>query len=73
MTASNEQTTDSVVLDFGRAKKKKVKRLRKGRGALFTDAHTCIEEMKRAGELSEGAFPVFVVVREKDNDRSLFF
>jgi hypothetical protein len=54
-----------IVLDFGKHKRKAVKRLRKGSGRLLEDVQTAIDDLRAAGAISAAAQPVIVIVREK--------
>ncbi len=54
-----------VIIDLGKQKKKRVKRLRKGEGRLMRDIAMAMEELKDEGVVTGGAQPVIVVVREK--------
>lgn len=62
----NEKGGSPVIIDLGKQKKNRVKRLRKGRGRLMDDIALAMQELKEEGVVAEGAQPVIVVVREKD-------
>jgi hypothetical protein len=54
-----------IVLDFGKHRRKAIKRLRRGEGRLMDDVNSALEELRVAGALSENAQPVIVVVRQR--------
>lgn len=58
-----------VIVDFGKKKKKQIKRLLKGKGKLMDAVHDCVGELKSAGKVDESAAVVVIVVREKDEPR----
>jgi len=64
-TAEETATADPVIIDLGKQKKKRVKRLRKGYGRLAEDVADAIDELKASGVVAGEAQPVIVVVREK--------
>ena len=59
----------AVIIDLGKKARKKVKKLRKGRGPLLQKVDDAITELKEKGEVSKSAAPVIVVVREKKRNR----
>ena len=59
----------AVVIDLGKKGRKKIKKLRKGRGPLLETVDDAITELKEKGEVSKSAAPVIVVVREKKRNR----
>lgn len=60
---------DPIIIDLGKQKKKRVKRLRKGRGRLMSDISLAMQELAEEGVVKEGAQPVLVIVREKRKQR----
>lgn len=60
---------DPIIIDLGKQKKKRVKRLRKGRGRLMGDISLAMQELQEEGVVKEGAQPVLVIVREKRKQR----
>ena len=64
---------ESVVIDMGKKGRKKVKKLRRGRGPLLEDVNDVITELQAEGKLNADAAPVIVVVRgkKKNSLRSL--
>ena len=58
-----------VVIDLGKKKRKRVKRLRRGKGQLMVDIMDSIEELRENGEISKDAQPVIVVVQQKKKKR----
>lgn len=74
MSASNETTNaaDSaaatsamVVVDLGKQKRSRIKKLRKGSGPLMQRVQGMIDELRAGGTIAEDAQPVVIVVREK--------
>lgn len=58
-------TGDSVILDLGKQKKKKIKQLRKGRGPLFAKVADAQAQLKAGNMTGEEAGSVIVVVKKK--------
>lgn len=54
-----------IIIDLGKKKRKRVKRLRRGKGPLVDDIMDSIAELRENSEISKDAQPVIVVVREK--------
>ena len=76
MTTQTENTNQSVlapiVMDLGKTKKKKIKRLKRGRGALLDDVHQAISMVKsRQGEALKGkaCVPIVLVYKKKKKKR----
>lgn len=71
MPATKEATVDEtavaepIIIDLGKQKKKRIKRLRQGYGRLAEDVAEAVEELKASGVVEGAAQPVIVVVREK--------
>ena len=61
-----EETSNPVVVDFGKHKRKRVKQLTKGKGPLMDEVNDVVAEMKANGTIDAGAQPVVVVVRSKN-------
>ncbi len=60
-----------VILDFGNKKRKKIKRLRKGKGPLMESVKEAVQEIEQAGTLPAGS-PVVVVVVKQSRKRGMF-
>jgi len=58
-----------VVVDFGKKKRKQVKRLRKGRGRLVDDVRHTVDDLVADGILDDTAQVVVVVVEKKAKRR----
>ncbi len=56
---------DYVILDLGKQKRKKVKRMRKGRGGLMGEVQEAVDNLRANGAVDAAASPVIVIVREK--------
>lgn len=55
-----------IIIDLGKHKRKRIKKLRKGKpGRLLDEVQDCIEELKASETIAETAQPVVIVVREK--------
>ena len=63
-------SADPILVDLGRHKKKRIKKLRKGGGPLLDIVHSSLDELKSQGHVAENAQPVIVVVREKEEKDS---
>ncbi len=61
-----------VVLDFGKVSRKKIKRLRSGKGPVADQIQMAIAEFKEAGSISPDSEVVVVTVREKSKSKNLF-
>ena len=55
----------TLVIDLGKKKRKRVKKLRKGRGRLMDRINDFVSDMKESGELNANADTMVVVVRQK--------
>ena len=62
------ETAPAVVVDLGKKSRKKVKKLRKGKGPLLEDVDDAIAQLRSDGAIGEGAVPVIVVVRQKEKN-----
>ena len=62
------ETAPAVVVDLGKKSRKKVKKLRKGKGPLLEDVDDAIAQLRSDGSIGEDAVPVIVVVRQKDKN-----
>jgi len=62
---SEDQKHAPILIDLGKQKRGRVKRLRKGRGRLVDDVQQAIADLAANGSLSEGVQPVIVVVERK--------
>ena len=54
-----------VIIDLGKHRRKRIKKLRKGEGALADEIKGCVEELKAAGTLAGDAQTVVVIVQQK--------
>ncbi|MFN0141328.1 MAG: hypothetical protein ACKVQW_14725 [Pyrinomonadaceae bacterium] len=62
----------AIVLDFGTKSRKKVKRLRKGRGSLMARLNESIEDLKSDETISPSSQVVVVLVKQRNKRRGLF-
>jgi Family of unknown function (DUF6200) len=61
----------TIILDLGRASKKRVDQLRKGRGKLMARVDEALEDLRSAGTVGEAAQPVVLIVKQRSKLRSL--
>ena len=54
-----------VILDLGNQKRKNIKRLRKGDGALMADVKSAVAEYQQNGTIAPTSQVVVVVVKQK--------
>ncbi len=64
---------EPVLIDFGKQKRGKVKKLRKGKGGLVDDVHAVIADLREAGTIDGKAQPVIVVVERKSKKAKFKF
>ena len=57
-----------VIIDLGKQKRSRVKKLRDGRGPLLDDIRQAIEELRQAGTISGAATPVVLLVERKPRE-----
>ncbi len=70
--STNGKAAPTILLDFGTKSKKKVKRLRKGRGPLMARLNESIEDFKRDETISPNSQVVVVIVKQRKKRRGLF-
>lgn len=63
LTETSEATP--IIVDLGRKKRRDIKDLCNGAGALLDEVVNCVKELKVSGTIAPGAQPVVVIVREK--------
>jgi formaldehyde-activating enzyme involved in methanogenesis len=56
---------ETLVVDLGKASKKKIKKLRRGEGELLEKVSRALTDMRAEGVIDASAQPVVVVVKEK--------
>jgi hypothetical protein len=61
-----------LVVDLGKARRKQIKRLRKGQGKLAEHVQRSLAELKSSGNIPETTQTVIVIVREKRRRIGLF-
>ena len=67
LTASSATATPPLlVVDIGKQKPSRIKKLRKGEGKLMEKVQGVIDELRLNGSVSANAQPVVIVVREKE-------
>jgi len=60
---------NTIILEFGRQKKKRVRDLREGRGQVFRKVIKAISELQKAGEVGDSVQPVIVIIKQKKKSR----
>jgi hypothetical protein len=63
------QEPSPLVVDLGKHSRKRISRLRKGRGRLIKDVQRTIDELKRVKQIDEAAQPIVFIVRQKKRTR----
>lgn len=64
---------NTIILEFGRQKKKRIRDLREGRGRMFRKVQRAISELQEAGEVGDFVQPVIVIVKQKRSSRKGFW
>ena len=59
------QKENTIILEFGNAKKDDVDDLRYGEGKLFKKIQYTIERLKEEGQVGENAQPVICIIKKK--------
>ena len=54
-----------LLVDLGKKSRKKIKRLRKGSGALVDEVQHCVDDLRAEGKMPDSGQPLVIVVREK--------
>jgi hypothetical protein len=70
---SEATTLTPVIINLGKHKRKRVRRLRKGRGRLVGDVYDAIDDLRAAGEIGENDRPIVMIVRQKRKKRKYPF
>jgi len=68
-TLSAASASDYLILDLGKQKKKKIKKMRKGQGVLMGKVQDTLTSLRANGALDVNARPVIIVVREKSKKK----
>ncbi|MUG91824.1 hypothetical protein F7734_04795 [Scytonema sp. UIC 10036] len=63
--SSKSKEANTIILEFGRQKKNRIRDLREGRGRLFKKVARTISELQKAGEVGDSVQPVIVIVKQK--------
>ena len=66
MSEAESKGADPVIIELGKQKKSRIKRLRKGEGRLMDDVARAMEDLKDRGLITDGAQPVLIIVKEKN-------
>jgi hypothetical protein len=54
-----------IIIDLGGRSRRKINRLRKGKGELLDEIHECLDELAENGKIAKTAQPIIVVVTDK--------
>ena len=68
-SGSTSGANATIVVDFGKHGRKRVKQLREGRGPLMAEVARCVEELQTAGTIATTAQPVVLILRQKPRKR----
>lgn len=68
----DSSTGQTIVLDFGSKSRRKIKRLRKGQGALMDRVNETVAELKHNQSIPASAAVVVVVVKQRNRNRGIF-
>ena len=60
-----------IILDFGNKSRKKIKRLRRGKGPLMKNVQEALQEVQQSSEIPAGS-PVVVAVVKQRRRRGMF-
>ena len=71
-TADGASTGQTIVLDFGSKSRRKIKRLRKGQGALMDRVNETVAELKANQSIPASAAVVVVVVKQRNRNKGIF-
>jgi hypothetical protein len=71
--ADHHPANAPMIVDMGKKSRKQIKQLREGRGKLMDEINGLLEELRTAGSISANAQPIVVVVKQKQNARSLMW
>ena len=70
--ADDSSTGQTIVLDFGSKSRRKIKRLRKGQGALMDRVNETVAELKHNQSIPASAAVVVVVVKQRNRNKGIF-
>jgi hypothetical protein len=68
---TNAPNEKLIVIDLGKHRKGRIKKLREGRGPLLEEVQEALEELRASGVLPANAQPVVFVVKEKSEEMTL--
>lgn len=70
--ADDSSAGQTIVLDFGSKSRRKIKRLRKGQGALMDRVNETVAELKSNQSIPASAAVVVVVVKQRNRNKGIF-
>ena len=56
---------NTIILEFGRQKKDRIRDLQQGKGRMFRHVLKTISELQKAGEVGDSVQPVIVIIKQK--------
>lgn len=63
---------DPILIDFGKQKRSRVKKLRRGEGRLMNDVGQALAELRDGGEIGKDVQPVIIIVERKARKNGWF-
>ena len=66
---ATKQEANTIILEFGSAKKDDIADLKHGEGKLFNKISKTIDSLKKSGDVEENAQPVVVIVTKKSDNK----
>lgn len=69
---TDDSAGQTIVLDFGSKSRRKIKRLRKGQGALMDRVNETVAELKGNQSIPASAAVVVVVVKQRNRNKGIF-
>ncbi len=67
-TQKPDELAKLIVIDLGKHRKGRIKKLREGRGALMDEVKQALDELRASGTIAGNVQPVVLVVKEKPDD-----
>jgi len=72
-TAARSAAPPVIILDMKRMSRKKLRRLRKGRGSAMAEMNEAIDEFRHNGTIAADAQLVIAIVKQKDKRSRSFW
>lgn len=71
-TIATVPDSDYLILDLGKQKKRRIKKMRKGQGVLMGEVQDALSNLRANGALDANARPAIIIVREKSKKKKKF-